>query len=62
MLRTTRQVADELGLTAVSVGQMLKRLNAPKLGNQYIIDDELFAEVKRRHEKGAGRPRKGEQP
>lgn len=51
MNRTVTQVAEELGLNRCSVAQMLKRINAPKLGTQYIIDDELFEYIKSRRGK-----------
>ena len=51
MNRTATQVAEELGLNRCSVVQMLKRINAPKLGTQYIIDDDLFEYIKSRRGK-----------
>ena len=55
---TTRQVAEQLGVTMRRVQALIRsgRLNAFKHGRDWLIMPEALAAVQERH---AGRPKKG---
>lgn len=57
-LYTSSEAAEILGFTTQQIAYHCNRLNAPRIGKFFLINDELLDELKHRNKQG--RPKKGE--
>ena len=56
---TSEQVASRIGYTRSRVLQVCKKLNLPRVGNQYVLSENEISEIKNElGHKPTGRPRK----
>ena len=58
MILTVRQAAELLSVSPGAIRVHLSKINAPKHGAVWLIDDAVMATLKQRVQGKAGRPRK----